>query len=110
MKFDLNTEIFNEQTLKLVALARLPKPPPSPLSQVFSSLLITGINEERIAADVKAKRFALLCKIGIAAESAGHHVDLTVDDLAIIMPLIDAGCPALVFGRVKEILNAPEAK
>ncbi len=109
MKFDLNTEIFNEQLLKIVALAKFPAPQPTNLAALFSSMLVTGVAEERAPADVKAKRFSLLCKIS-AASDAGGSVDLTIDELGLINALADANCPTLVHGRLKEILNAPESK
>ena len=109
MKFDLTTEVFNEQLLKLVALAKVAVPPPTPLSQLLSSLLMSGINEERASPDLKARRFALLCKVGAAVDTGGM-LDLTADELALIIPLVDANCPTLVHGRVKEILNSPIGK
>lgn len=110
MKFDLNNEIFNEQLLKLVALAQLPKPQPITLGGLLASMIITGVAEERASAEVKAKRFALLHKISAANDSSGKHLDLTVDELSLITTLADANCPTLVHGRLKEILNAPEVK
>ncbi len=106
MKFDLTTEVFNEQLLKLISLAKAPAPAPTPLSQLLSSLLMSGINEERASPELKAKRFALLGKISAAVDS-GNMLDLNVDELALITPLIDANCPTVVFGRIKDILNAP---
>lgn len=109
MKFSLNTEIFSEQLLKIVALAKLPTPQPITLGGLLASMLITGVAEERASGDVKAKRFALLYKISAAAEG-GTSLDLTVDELSLISTLADANCPTLVHGRLKEILSSPEVK
>jgi hypothetical protein len=109
MKFALNTEIFNEQLLKMVALAKLPTPQPITLAGLLSSMLITGVAEERASGDVKAKRFALLCRISTAVE-AGGYLAMTVDELSLLNTLADSNCPTLVHGRLKEILSAPETK
>jgi hypothetical protein len=107
MKFNLTTEIFDEQTKKLL-LHATPNATiqPMTLSQLLMQLLLAN-SEKPVAADIKAKHYELLVKTFAAVDNNNGRVDLTLSEIGMIKGLADTNCPTLVHGRINAILENP---
>jgi len=107
MKFDLNQNVFDEYTVKLLLhVTPNAKVESLPLSQLLMQLLLAN-NDKPASAEVKTKNYELLVKTFNAQDSATGIVDFTLAEISIIKGLADANCPTLVHGRLNAILEAP---
>lgn len=107
MIFDLNEDVFNGPTRRILTLSGVSQAPEMlTLCSVLTNNLLNTPPNERVSAEEKTKRYLILQKILNGSENGGR-VDLSIDDLSVVSKLVDENCATIVHGRVKEMLNNP---
>lgn len=110
MKYKLETPIFDDKARKALELIdqKVPQKEPTFGKLLMQILVDDGPPQERVAAEDKVKKYTLLGKVLAAYDTPEKVLELSVEDITFVKPLIDKGCLTLSHGRMMEILNTGE--